>query len=444
MKKLKLQRCVAGDDRLINSMSTLRIAARTAGSGLPSYDTYMEAMTEACNAHDAEDLSKEVNEQHSSVEQEVNEHKLSVKGAAIWQQLSPNDKDILSGTTSKRNATEENDKGISRPDTSRRRTIEPKEITLRDDSYCIVNKEYSDTNNPKSTRKCSRTYGTPTSELRNYLTIAMHKRMHEYDLNYNGSPYILVIVWDDGQITDVPFDQVMHDSPEDCTKYVMKNNLEIPRANYDRLPKSTQLTHALMNLALRVKWGNVSLAIELYDALNFKLLLLDITDSDSLLAGIRNNTLNASLGAIQQRLFHHRTLLHLMVLIAQSKEIPMSTYTTPSEEIFNKNKLTDDDRNLSNTTKKNEVLRELLLVCALDMHKLFPVKWTNEVFIKFLAIGIETPTVLLQHIANDTLNPLLSRKGYLIMNQSTSKILADASPLFRTGRSHQYGYNQSG
>ena len=122
----------------------------------------------------------------------------------------------------------------------------------------------------------------------------------------------------------------------------------------------------------------------------------------------------------------------------------MSTYTTPSEEIFNKNKLTDDDKDLKDTTEENKVLRELLLVCALDMHKLFLVKWTNEVFIKFLAIGIETPAVLLQHIANDTLNPLLSRNGYLIMNQSTSKILADASPLFRTGRSHQYGYNQSG
>ena len=122
----------------------------------------------------------------------------------------------------------------------------------------------------------------------------------------------------------------------------------------------------------------------------------------------------------------------------------MSTYTTPSEEIFNKNKLTDDDRELSDTTEENKVLRELLLVCALDMHKFFPVKWTNEVFIKFLAIGIETPTVLLQHIINDTLNPLLSRNSYLTMNQSTSKILADASPLFLTGRSHQYRYNQNG
>ena len=130
-------------------MFNLRIAARAAGSELPSYDTYMEAMTEACNDHDTTDSSKEVNEQRPSVEQEVNEHKLSVHGAAIWQQLSPNDKDILSGTTSKQNANEENDKGISRPDTSRRRTIDPKEITLRDDSYCVANKEYSDANNPK-------------------------------------------------------------------------------------------------------------------------------------------------------------------------------------------------------------------------------------------------------------------------------------------------------
>ena len=58
MKKLKLQRCVAGDDRLINSMSTLRIAARAAGKGIPSYNHYMEVMTEACNVHDAADLSK--------------------------------------------------------------------------------------------------------------------------------------------------------------------------------------------------------------------------------------------------------------------------------------------------------------------------------------------------------------------------------------------------
>ena len=58
MKKLKLQRCVAGDDHLITSMSTLSITAIAAGSAIPSYDHYMEAITEACNVHDAAALSK--------------------------------------------------------------------------------------------------------------------------------------------------------------------------------------------------------------------------------------------------------------------------------------------------------------------------------------------------------------------------------------------------
>ena len=78
------------------------------------------------------------------------------------------------------------------------------------------------------------------------------------------------------------------------------------------------------------------------------------------------------------------------------------------------------------------------------MKKTFPVQWTNEVFTNFLESGIETPAVLLQHIANGTTNPLLDEHGYLTMNHSTSRILADASPRFRTGHSHQYGYNQSG
>ena len=62
----------------------------------------------------------------------------------------------------------------------------------------------------------------------------------------------------------------------------------------------------------------------------------------------------------------------------------------------------------------------------------------------FLAIRIETPEVLLQHIAHDILNPLLKEHGYLTINLSISQILVDASPSFHTGRSHQYGYNQSG
>ena len=58
MKNLKLQRCIAGDNRLINLMSTLYIATRAAGKAKPSYDDYMAALTEACNIHDAADVSE--------------------------------------------------------------------------------------------------------------------------------------------------------------------------------------------------------------------------------------------------------------------------------------------------------------------------------------------------------------------------------------------------
>ena len=52
---------------------------------------------------------------------------------------------------------------------------------------------------------------------------------------------------------------------------------------------------------------------------------------------------------------------------------------------------TNDDKELENITVANEAMREVFLCVALDMKELFPVKWTNEVFHKFLAIGIESP-----------------------------------------------------
>ena len=161
------------------------------------------------------------------------------------------------------------------------------------------------------------------------------------------------------------------------------------------------------------------------------------------MAAIHNNKLNNSLKFIHQRTFHQRTIRKQMILIAEARKILASTYTTPLGEIFNKDQVTDDDRELNDSTDTNEELREILLVSALDTKKTFPVQWTNKVLTKYLAIGIETPAVLLQHIANNTLNPLLDEHEYLTMNHSTSKILADASPHFRTGLSHQYGYNQS-
>ena len=58
MKKLKLQRCIAWDNCLVNTLSTFRIATRATGKAKPLYDDYMVALIEACNIHDATDISK--------------------------------------------------------------------------------------------------------------------------------------------------------------------------------------------------------------------------------------------------------------------------------------------------------------------------------------------------------------------------------------------------
>ena len=58
IKKLKLTRCIAGDEHPINSMSTLCIATWAAGKAKPKYNDYMEALTEACNTHDVANIGK--------------------------------------------------------------------------------------------------------------------------------------------------------------------------------------------------------------------------------------------------------------------------------------------------------------------------------------------------------------------------------------------------
>ena len=58
MKRLKLQRCVAGDERLVNTMSTLRIATIAVGKTKPTYQDQMLSLTEACNTHDATNIRK--------------------------------------------------------------------------------------------------------------------------------------------------------------------------------------------------------------------------------------------------------------------------------------------------------------------------------------------------------------------------------------------------
>ena len=274
-----------------------------------------------------------------------------------------------------------------------------------------------------------------------FRKIVEHKEMDINFGNFCGSPYLLSILWQNRQITDVPINQVMHDLPRECTKYTMSNGLSIHGDEYDRISATTQLTHALMKLVFLITNGDVPRAIELYDAFHFKLLLLDIYDSNRLMSEIHNKKINESLESINQLAFHQRTIQHLMCLISEARLLSASTYITPSIEIFDRDHVTGDDPEPDNV-KDNEELREILLHSALDMKKLFPMPWTKEVLNKSVDIGIHTPQELLHHITHGTLNPLLSRHKYLIMNHSTLGILADAAPRFHKDRSHQFGYNQ--
>ena len=167
------------------------------------------------------------------------------------------------------------------------------------------------------TRKCCQR-GTPSGELTQFREILAHNKMSIDDGSFCGSPYLLSILWKNGQITDVPICQVMHDSPNICTEYMLNNELSIYGDEYDWISAATQLTHALMRLAFITHKGNVPRAIKLYDAYHFKLLLLDICDSNRLISEIHNKKLNELLKSINQRPFHQRTIQHLMCLISEA------------------------------------------------------------------------------------------------------------------------------
>ena len=58
MKRLKLQRCIARNEHLVDAMSTLRIASIAAGKTKQSYTDYMLSPSEACNTIDAAHITK--------------------------------------------------------------------------------------------------------------------------------------------------------------------------------------------------------------------------------------------------------------------------------------------------------------------------------------------------------------------------------------------------
>ena len=93
---------------------------------------------------------------------------------------------------------------------------------------------------------------------------------------------------------------------------MMSNSLFIHGDEYDRISATTQLTNTLIRLAFIVKKGDVSRVIELYDAFHFKLLLLDIYNSNRLMSEIYKKKIDELLASINQRPFHQITIHHLV------------------------------------------------------------------------------------------------------------------------------------
>ena len=56
---------------------------------------------------------------------------------------------------------------------------------------------------------------------------------------------------------------------------------------------------------------------------------------------------------------------------------------------------TDDNNELDYSNTTTDVLQEVLLTVSFTMKRRFLIRWTNEVFCKFLLINIKSPDVQL-------------------------------------------------
>ena len=168
---------------------------------------------------------------------------LSPQGALVWQQLPEKDKALLINITSKQQWESTGNSTIDAINGNQLDSIE---------------------STKNFTQKCCQC-GPSSGELMQFREIVPHKEMNNNDRSFCGSPYLLSILWQKGQITGVPIFQVMHDSSNECIKYMISNGLSIHEDDYDRILATNQITYALLKLVFLAKKGDVPHAIEFYD-----------------------------------------------------------------------------------------------------------------------------------------------------------------------------------
>ena len=198
--------------------------------------------------------------------------------------------------------------------------------------------------------------------------------------------------------------------------------------NPNLLPSTVRLRHVLMEIALWMK-KEVPLVVKCFDAINYKLLRIDVNNIDKLMKEIRYGRLNVSLQNINELGFTQHTLLKMATLAKKASSLSILSYTNPLREVFHMNP-TDDDRDLAYSDVTTDLLQEVIMMVSLTMQKLFPTKWANEVLRKLILINVKSPNTLLRYILDETLNPKLKANEFCKMNNTTIQALARATPHF--------------
>ena len=84
-----------------------------------------------------------------------------------------------------------------------------------------------------------------------------------------------------------------------------------------------------MKTALWMKDSKVTLAIECFDAIHYKLLRINVNDIDQLIKEICTSRINTSLQNINKLGFNRQSILKRTIFAEDAKRLPTVSYTTP-------------------------------------------------------------------------------------------------------------------
>ena len=124
------------------------------------------------------------------------------------------------------------------------------------------------------------------------------------------------------------------------------------------LSSTVRFRHLLMEIALWMKKDKVPLAVEYFDAINYKLLRIDVNNIDKLMKAIRNGCLNIFLRNVYELGFNQQSLLKMATLAKKATSLLTISYTTALQEVYHMNP-TDDAQDLTYSNVTTYPLQEV-------------------------------------------------------------------------------------